>query len=108
MEDFDLPILDDRFTFSGSNGSNSHDDEEESSESSIRIHDSLDGTNDGQNHLVTTRHVVNIEGDGEDGSGEQPLMRRKRNRDFAASVALAAILLGGGVAAVGLSRGLVH
>lgn len=91
-KDFDLPILDDNFTYSGSNGSNSHNDEEESYESLIKVNDFYDGTNDGHTSPVGTKLVIIPDGDGEDESGEQPLVRRKRGSDSTVSAALVVVL----------------
>lgn len=54
--------------------SKSHNDEEESSKSSISVHDSYDGTNDDHTSPVATRPVINVDGDGKDESGKQPLI----------------------------------
>lgn len=68
--DFELPDIDDSFTYSGSNGSNTQNDEEEDSESSIKVHDSYDDTNDLHTSLVSTNHVTIIDDGDDDGSGE--------------------------------------
>ncbi|CAI9275603.1 unnamed protein product [Lactuca saligna] len=70
-KDIDLPILDGSFTYSGSNGSSYHVDEEESNESLIRVHDSYDNTNDGHISHVIIRHVTNVYGDGEYRGGSE-------------------------------------
>lgn len=84
--DFDLPIIDDSFTYSGSTGSNT---QEEDSELSIRVHDSYDETIGNHTPHVLTGLVAVFD---DDGSGEQPLIRRKKRRDSVASTALAVTL----------------
>ena len=86
-DDFDLPFIDDSFTYSGSTGSNTQ--EEEDSELSIRVHDSYNDTIGNHTPHVLTGLVAVFD---DDGSGEQPLIRRKKGRDSVASTALAVIL----------------
>ncbi|CAI9297458.1 unnamed protein product [Lactuca saligna] len=66
-----------------------------SSKSSIGVRKSYDGINDDHTPLVATRNVINIDGDREDGSGEQPLIGHKRDMDSATSTSPSAVLSGG-------------
>lgn len=94
-DDFNLQIIDDNFNYSGRNGSDFQNDEDEDSESSIKSHDSYDDKNDGHTYPVTTIPMIVYDGDGNDVSGEQPLVRRTRGSDSTASAALVAVLADG-------------
>ncbi|CAI9287063.1 unnamed protein product [Lactuca saligna] len=95
FDDFDLPLIDDSFTYSGSNGSNTQEDEKRDFESSVRVHDRYDDTTSNCTPLVLTGHVVVSNDDNGDGGGEQPLVFHKRGRGSIASADLAAILSSG-------------
>ncbi|CAI9273758.1 unnamed protein product [Lactuca saligna] len=90
-----LPIINDSFTYSVRNGSNTQNDEEEDSESMIKVHDSYDDTNDIHTSLVSTNLVIFSDDEADDGSGEQPLVRRKRGTDSTALDALVVVMGGG-------------
>ncbi|CAI9279672.1 unnamed protein product [Lactuca saligna] len=60
---FHLPILDDSFIYSGSNGNSSHDRVQESSESSIGVHEYYNNMNDSNTTPIVTRPMVNVDGD---------------------------------------------
>ena len=71
-DDFNLPILDDSFDGSGSEVSNSQNlkEDEEESESSLRVHDSYDDDTGEQTPNVTTVPVT-VSGSDDEGEGEE-------------------------------------
>ncbi|CAI9273024.1 unnamed protein product [Lactuca saligna] len=89
--DFNLPLIDDSFNYSGSNTQNEKDKD---SELSVKVHDSYDDTNDGHTPPVSTDLVTIFDDDGDDRSDEQPLVHWKRGRDSISLAALAAVLAG--------------
>ncbi|CAI9290872.1 unnamed protein product [Lactuca saligna] len=94
-DDFKLPMINDIFTYGDRNDNNTQNDDEEDSESSTKVHELYDDTNNLRTPPVSTDLVTVSNDDGDDESGEGPLVRRKRGRDSAASTAITIVLAGG-------------
>ncbi|CAI9274609.1 unnamed protein product [Lactuca saligna] len=96
-DDYNLPIIDDSFDGSRSEGINSQNqkEDEEESESLVIVHDSYDDDIGEQTPNVTTILVTVFGSDDEGEGGLRPMVRCKRGRDSIAFAALVAVMSGG-------------
>lgn len=94
-DDFDLPFIDDSFTYSGSIGSNTQVEEEGDSELSIKVHNFDEYATGGRSPLASTGHVAVSDDDNGDRSGEQPLVRHNKGMDYVSPSFLAVVLASG-------------